>query len=177
MNMEAKQVIEHIEAAFPLAPLPGMTLHQAQLSDQSMSREISDKEWHDTGRVDADRTWRDLTDEELIACDAALAHFDEESFVYYLPAFLNFALRHCDVVCPHPAWSVVGSVVFFVTHREPSMLGRYKRLSASQREAVICFLEFISEHGQGSNAPDAQKALQRYWKTDEATKPLIVVPK
>jgi len=175
--MEAEQIIENIAAAFPLAPLPGMTLHQAQLSDQSMSREISDQEWHETGRLDAGRTWRELTDEEFIACDAALAHFDEESFVYYLPAFLIFALRHCDVTWSHPAWGAVGSAVFFVTHREPSMLGRYKRLSASQREAVICFLEFISEHGRASHALDAQKALKRYWKTDEASKPLIIVPK
>jgi hypothetical protein len=175
--MEANHVIEHIETAFPSAPLPGMTLHQAQLADQSMSRAISDKEWNDAGKIDAGRTWQDVTDEEVVACDAALAHFDEESFIYYLPAFLIFALRHCDVVWPHPAWDTVGNVVFFVTHREPSMLGRYKRLSASQRQAVICFLEFIAEHGRGSNAPDAQKALKRHWKTDEATKPLIVVPK
>ena len=174
--MEAVHVTSMIEAAFPLEPLPETSLHQAQLADQSMSREISEKEWKETGLIDEGRTWRDFTDDELIACDAALAHFDELSFVYHLPAFLLFALRHHGVEWSHPAWSLVGSVVFFTTHREPSMLGRYKRLSPSQREAVICFLEFIAEHGRGSNGPDARKALSRYWKTAEASKPLIVVP-
>jgi hypothetical protein len=174
--MEANQVIRLIEEAFPLQPLPEITLHQAQLSDQSMSRKISDKEWKDTGKIDGGRTWRDLTDEELISCSAALAHFDEDSFVYHLPAFLIFALRHCGVEWSHPAWSQVGSTVFFVTHREPSMLGRYKRFSPLQRQAVIAFLEFFAEHGRDSNSTDAQKALKRYWKTDEATKPLIIIP-
>ena len=126
--MESNQVVSLMEEAFPLRPLPEVTLHQAQLADQSMSREITDKEWEDAGKIDADRTWRDFRDEELVACDAALAHFHEESFVYHLPAFMLFALRHCGVASLHPAWSQVGSSVFFLTRREPSMLGRYKKL-------------------------------------------------
>jgi hypothetical protein len=45
-----------------------------------------------------------------------------------------------------------------------------------RRNAVIAFLEFIAAHGQHGDATDAQKALLRYWKTDEATKPLLIVP-
>lgn len=175
--MESQQVIKLIEEAFPLGPLPDVSLHQAQLADQSMSREISEEEWQEAGRIDEGRTWRELTDEQLMACDAALAHFDDASFVYHLPAYVLFALRHHSVEWPHPAWSLFGSVVFFTTSRTPSMLGRYKRLSPLQRAAVICFLEFIAEHGSGSNASYAEKALSRYWKTDAATQPLIVTPR
>lgn len=84
--MEAEQLIEVIKAAFPCAPLPEMSLHQTQLADQSMSREISEKEWRAAGEVDAGRSWQDYGDGELMACDVALAHLDEEAFVYYLPA-------------------------------------------------------------------------------------------
>jgi len=151
-------------------------LHQARLADQSMSREIPDREWNDAGKIDAGRTWRDFTDEDLKACDVALAHFDEPSFIYHLPAFLLFAVRYCTVEWPHPAEHLVGTVVFSVTHRSPYTLGRYKRLSAEQRMAVIAFLELIAAEGNHNERPLAQKALARYWKTDEGTKPIIVVP-
>ena len=84
--MEADVVTRLIRDAFPLQPIPKMTLHQAQLADQTMDREIPEKEWKDVGDSDAARTWQDITDEELISCDAALSHFDETSFVYNLPA-------------------------------------------------------------------------------------------
>jgi hypothetical protein len=174
--METDVVTRLIQEAFPLQPIPEMTLHQAQLADQSMAREIPENEWKDAGKRDAGRTWQDLTDEEIISCDAALSHFDEASFVYHLPAFLLFAVRNCSVDWPDPSEPTVGSVVFSVTHRTPHTLGRFKRLSTEQRAAVVAFLELIAEKGSPYERPEAQKALDRYWKTDEASKPFFVIP-
>jgi hypothetical protein len=174
--MEADVVTRLIREAFPLQPIPEMTLHQAQLHDQTMDREIPEKEWKDVGDRDAGRTWQDITDEELISCDAALAHFDETSFVYYLPSYLLFAVRNCSAELLDPAASTVGSVVFSVTHRSPYTLARLERFSAEQRAAVIAFLELISEKGNHHERPEAQKALERHWKTDEASNPFFVVP-
>jgi hypothetical protein len=175
-NMEAQQLISAIEAAFPVAPLPEMTLHQAKLADQSMSRKISEAEWSSAGAIDAGRTWKSFADEELMACDVALAHFVEDSFVYYLPAFLVFAVRHCSATWPDRAESLVGTTMFSVTHRDPYSLARYKRLNSEQQSAVIAFLEFIAENGNHHERPQAEKALKRYWRTDEVSKPLIIVP-
>ena len=141
-----------------------------------MSREISESEWRAAGEADAGRTWQDFSDAELISCDAALAHFDEPSFVYHIPAFMWFAVRHCAVEWRNPAWSLVGGVVFSVTNRDPYNLGRYKKFSSDQREAVIAFLELIAKCSRDNRASYAQKALDRYWKTAEASKPLILVP-
>lgn len=174
-STSSKSVFELIEAAFPLHPLPEMSLHQAQLADQSMSREISENEWTHADKLDAGRSWKEFSDDELIACDAALSHFDEPSFVYYLPAYLVLALRHCVVERPHPAWPAVGSVVFSVTHRTPYTLGRYKKLNSEQREAVIAFLRYVARCRTDSIASGAHKALTRYWMTDEAAKPLVII--
>jgi hypothetical protein len=174
--MDAPAVLLALEAAFPLEPLPAISPHQAHLADQSMSRRISEEEWVAAGKPDAGRTWPQFSDEELIACDAALAFFDEESFVYYLPAYIRFAINHCDVDTSDVASGLTTTVVGSVTDRSPYSLGRYKRLSPAQRAAVVSFLEFIAEHADPFNAPLAQKALTRYWKTDEPDKPLIIVP-
>jgi hypothetical protein len=172
----AAHLLDLMEAAFPLQPLPEMSLHQAHLSDQSMTREITEDEWRRAGELDAARTWKEYSDHDLISCDAALAHLEESSFVYYLPAYLLFAVRHRLVEWPHPAWALVGSVVFSVTRRTPHTLGRFKRLTPEQRDAVIAFLRLIAECRADSVGSDAQKALTRYWLTDEATKPLIIIP-
>ena len=174
--MKADQVTAIIEEAFPLSPLPKMTLPQAHLADDSMARDIPKDEWDSAGKLDANRTWKEFSDEELMLCDTALAHMDEESFVYYLPAFLLFALRHCNVAWSHPASTLVGSAVFSVTHRSPYSLSRFKKFTPEQREAVVCFLEYMTRYGDDHNASHSKKALERYWKTDEAGKPLIIVP-
>jgi hypothetical protein len=174
--MEAQKLIEAIEAAFPVAPLPEMSLHQAQLGDQSMIREITETEWEAAAVLDAGRSWQRFADEELMACDAALAHLEEQSFVYYLPAFLRFAVCHCTAIWPNPAESLLGAVIFAVTDNTPYSLGRYKRLNASQREAVIAFLEFMARNDSLYERRMAEQSLTRYWKTDEVTKPLIIVP-
>ena len=115
-------------------------------------------------------------DVALVVSDAALSHFDEPFFVYYLPAYLLFAMRSCSAGWADPAESTVGSVVFSVTHRSPYTLGRSKRFSAEERAAVIAFLELIAEKGNHHERPEAQKALELYWKTDEASKPFFIVP-
>jgi hypothetical protein len=56
-NMETDVVTRLIQEAFPLQPIPKMTLHQAQLADQTMTRKIPEQEWIDAGKLD---TWPPL---------------------------------------------------------------------------------------------------------------------
>jgi len=175
-QMDAPVVTAALEGAFPLLPLPSMSPRQAQLADQSMSRRITKEEWVAAGTLDAGRTWQEFTVEELIQCQSALSHFDEESFVYYLPAYLRYAVRYCNVDVLHPTSELMGSAVFSVTDDSPHSLRRYKRLSTPQRAAVVCFLEFMSEHAEAFIASLAQKSLVRYWNNDERDKPLVIVP-
>ncbi len=164
--MERSSLIESIKAAFPLLPLPEISLHQALLSDDSMARDITRQEWREAGRSDAGRTWNQFDEQELISCNDALAHLDEASFAYYLPAFMLFAIKYCDAGCPHEASELVGTTVFSVTHRSPYSLSRFDKLSPSQRDAVISFLDHMSEHGDPYNSDLAVKSLRRYWRFD-----------
>ena len=159
---ERMELLESIEAAFPIAPLPPVTLHQGQLSDESIRRRISESEWLQAANQDAGQTWQTLSDAALMECSCALSHFDEASFIYHLPAFLRFAVRNVATPFLTPEQSLVGAVVFAVTQRSPYSLARYASLTSAQRAVVVSFLRFIAlqskRHGQ-----DAQKALERYW--------------
>jgi hypothetical protein len=169
---------ELLVEAFPTEPRPDVTLHQSVLADDTLSRKIPEREWREAKQKDAGKTWRTYSDPELISCEVALAHLPEEAFVYYLPAFLRFASKHTSVEWPESAWQLFGSVMFSVTSRSPYNLRRLKKLSSRQREAVVTFLEAVTAESTKDNfGQDAEKALQRYWKTEEAGKPFVAVAK
>ena len=63
--MEATFLLQRIAVSFPQAPQPGMTLRQAQLADQSLSREISDVEWEAEGVKDRSLSWIQITDHTI----------------------------------------------------------------------------------------------------------------
>jgi hypothetical protein len=159
--MNSQELLDNIHFAFPLAPLPEMTLHQGQLADASIRRTISESEWRQAASRNAGSTWAVVSDSTLIECSCALSHLDEQSFIYYLPAFLAFAIRHVDTSFLTPEQYLVGSILFAVTDRSALSLSRYALLTPLQREAVVSFLQFMQQsepHGQ-----DAQKALERFW--------------
>ena len=170
--MAIDAVILQVERAFPEAPLPETTLRQAQLADQSMSREISQSEWDAAGTLDRGVRWKDIPDDTLIECDAALSHQSEEGFVYYVPAYMRLALRH--LACPAKrSDEAFGFTVFHLTHRTNYSLGRYKHLSDAQIDAVISFLREVRDAGS-FEGDLAEKALTRYWETPEARRRTII---
>ena len=185
--MESSLLAQQIKSAFPVLPLPEMSLHQAQLLDQamslldqstslldqSMSREISEVEWVAAGAQDSGRTWQAFTQDELIACDEALSHLDDSSFIYYLPAFLLLALQYLEVKGDHPAWAATWSAVFAVTDQSAYALIRFAHFTPEQVDAVRAFLKAVAQ-SSGDNAQDARVALDRYWNTDRAGKFLLL---
>jgi len=156
------ELLNSIQAAFPVTPLPPMTLHQGQLEDESIRRDIGDGEWQGAAKRDAGETWAMLSDTSLMECSCALSHFDEQSFIYHLPAFLAFAVHHVAAPFLTVEQNLVGSVVFAVTDRSPYSVARFVRLTPGQRAAVVSFLRFMQFHSQ-RHGEDAQKALERYW--------------
>jgi len=172
--MDAAGLIKQIREAFPVAPIPEMTLHQGQLADQSSSREIPDSEWKAEGEKDRRTTWPAFEAQNLINCEAALSHLDETSFIYYLPAFLTFAVHNLNSES-FAHGKAVNSAVCAVTERSNHNLARLKRLSDPQIDAVISFLRFVRDNDKGHTYGDlAGKALQRYWETPDARRRTLI---
>ena len=165
-----------LELAFLLQPHPKMTLHQGYLADDTLAREVSESEWQRAADLDAGRDWLSYSDEELIATEPALAHLSEEAFVYYMPAYISFAATHIGSDSLDPEWELVGSIIFFLTHRSPNNLARLNAFTDPQKDIVVKLLELFANHDSDSNSSDAKKGLERYWYTDEANKPLVVMP-
>jgi hypothetical protein len=165
-------LLARIRKAFPVEPLPEITLRQAQLTDQGLAREITNEEWDAEGDKDRGVLWCDIPLDTLLECDAALSHLDEEAFVYYLPAFLSFALREG---CPgnYREEELFGTTVFALTHLSNYNLSRFKRLTDEQINVVTDFVRWVHQAG-GFHRPYAEKALKEYWETPDARRRTLI---
>ncbi|HEX6862546.1 MAG TPA: DUF6714 family protein, partial [Thermoanaerobaculia bacterium] len=152
-------------------------LHQAQLTDQGISRRIHGGEWREEGRRDREKHWTEVPGEALDECDAALSHCTPESWRFYLPAYL---CRSLSLFAPPDLEDrMLHDVLFHLTCHgddDPGLrayiLERYRSLTPAQHEAVRHFLELViheslhlvettNDHYQTYDA--AKKALESYW--------------
>jgi hypothetical protein len=184
-GMDVSTVLSTIEAAFTgVERDEDCTLHQAQLSDQGMSREISDAEWSSAKGKDLETDWRQIPASFLDECDAALSHATPESWRFYLPAYMCRALGLLEAD-DLKTW-LPGSIVFHLTYTkspglESYVLDRFKMLNPAQVLAVKGFLEFIRDYpsASASRRQDADRALRKYWGLDEQHRPVgpkIILP-
>lgn len=97
MDRDIEGVLALIDLAFAgLQRDEDCTLHQAQLLDQTMSREISEEEWAAAKGLDPQTDWRDVPAASLDECDAVLSHASPQSWLFYIPAYMKRALELLD---------------------------------------------------------------------------------
>jgi hypothetical protein len=168
MTMNANQIVDLIERAFSDIPKSEVSLRQFRLTDlYGMSREITDEEWEGASRNRVDESWQEIPDSEIEECDCILAHMEAEEFLYYLPAYMRYSVKH--ITTPISTNDILGSTVFSLY---PSMqnadIYEYKErqlslLNEGQRKSVVEFLKFVTSNAGWVQRPDAEKALNRYW--------------
>jgi hypothetical protein len=174
--MEADELIALIERAFPTQPFPERTLRQATLSDQGMSREISEEEREAAGRIDRNVSWTALTDNDLMECEAGISHLWGPEFAYYLGALLRFAVRHLEASIWTREGSLVSSIIHNVTN-EPSnervrqyIHDRWGALDAAEIEVVRRFLDYVTARSHHYRT-ETSRALARYWNAAQPQEP------
>jgi hypothetical protein len=166
----AQQLTELIEQAFAdVRRDPDQSLHQAQLDDQGIAREIPAEERAKAALLDDHTEWHEVSESELQECPDAMSHLLPASWVFYLPAYMRAAITLLD----RPLWKadLPHRVLFALTYSDtyPGIkyyyLGRFEKLSAAQFEAVKQFLMFVERNAAGENfySRDASEALRSYW--------------
>src|SRR6185437_7671477 len=87
MTLDLATLNATIEAAFlDVERDEDCTLHQAQLIDDAIRREISLVEWQAAKDKDPETDWRRVPEAYPDECDAALSHATPQSWRFYLPA-------------------------------------------------------------------------------------------
>jgi len=147
-------VIAEISSAFADVSLgDGATLHQARAIDDSESQEH-----RRAVRVnDSERHWRELSDDKLCHFDDVFNFLDPKGWVFYIPAYMIWVLRHLDdKTGPHRG--LESMAIYSITCRNE----RSKLLSNEQGRAVCRFLLFLACHDP-SWREEAEDALNRCW--------------
>lgn len=178
-----QDVVTLIEAAFAgVTRDEDCTLHQAQLADQSMRREISQEEWDAEKLLDPENDWRDVAVKSLDECGAALSHASPQGWLFYIPAYMRRALELRDedpLECELP-----NSVIFHLTQNSKDMglaayvLERFLQMNLQQEAAVVAFLEYFRDRADEWHSRCASEALRSYWSLprEKRQRSLIVVP-
>jgi hypothetical protein len=98
LNTSLQDVLPLIDNAFAGTQRDeNCTIHQAQLADETLDREIPDEEWLVAKRQDPGIDWRDVPANSLDECDAAMSHATPTSWLFYLPAYMKRALELLNV--------------------------------------------------------------------------------
>ena len=182
--MDIEFVNATIEAAFAgVKRDEECTLHQAQLSDETMDREIPETEWQAAKAHDRATDWRDVPDDDLDKCDAALSHAMPGCWRFYLPEYMRRALRLLDASISE-TWfpgSVIAHLSYPSKQQEGYILERSELLDAAQQKAVRTFLEYVRDYPapRTSYRREAELALHKYWGLDQKDRPTrrkIILP-
>jgi hypothetical protein len=153
-DIERSAVIAEISTAFQRVRLDdGITLHQARALDNwepdeaAAAMRMKDTESH----------WSEVPDEKLRCFNNVLNFLDGKGWVFYIPAFMIWVLRHLDDTTGEHrdlGWSTVYSITNGGT--------RSRLLNADQAQSVCRFLQYLARHFKDWQS-EAQKALDLCW--------------
>ena len=150
------------------------TLHQAQLADETLDREIRDDEWLIAKHRDPEIDWRDVPASSLDECDAALSQATPTSWLFYLPAYMRRAL---ELLKTNPKGSdLPNNVIFHLTLDRGSsglrfyVFERFRQITPAQHRAIVAFLEYVKGYSTSDrwHPKCAKEALDSYWGIPEA---------
>jgi hypothetical protein len=139
------ELIAEITAAFDgVSREGGTTLHEADAIDDWKS----DEERRAARRLDTERRWQDVPDEDIWACCSALSFLDVKGFRYYLPAFMVYGLRHFE----DDLNGILHSCVYHLLHEpqkslrksEPASIAGQYYFTDAQCRVIAKFLRFAA---------------------------------
>lgn len=148
-------LIAEINAAFDgVSREDGTTLHEAAAADGWKPEE----EQRAARRLDAERRWQGVPDEDIRSCGSVLSFLDAKGFRYYLPAFMVCGLRRAS----DDPEGILHSCVFHLLHEprkslrksEPASIAGKYNFTDAQRRAVARFLRFATGNDDGTAAAD-----------------------
>lgn len=172
---EQEALVRQVQAAFPFEPLPEMTLAGARADDATAPATTDADDWTDAatlppspdwlepGTIEPANAWPDLAEQHLLDAGDAPLVLDGPAFVYYLPAFLVFVVRHLDDAATLKRGAMMlAQALSTVTDLGARNLASYAQLDRLQRAAVVAVLRHVAARSV-IHGPEAQRALQRYW--------------
>ena len=144
------ELIQAIAEAFPPRPVPcPMTLLQGDEEDTYYEIKTLD----DVAPLD----WQSVTDEQLETLQWGMGYLDPDSWLFYLPAFMRYAISY-------PARNSLVIDRFFDTliprDWKPD---QFKQLTDKQRAMIVAALEFLIYDDESQESEEANAVYYDHW--------------
>ena len=165
MNDKQKALLKETRVAFGSVQRGnGITLHQAQAIDDyaGPEQELAAR------RLDTDRKWEDVPEQDIVRHYTALTFLDADGFRYYIPAYMSFAVKHYK--CGSFDFLILDHILYALNPGDGPELPEWKIeqfeiLDEGQKEVVCRFLHFMKDEAEDYliGHSDAEQALEKYW--------------
>ncbi|MDF1742245.1 MAG: hypothetical protein P1V19_01030 [Gimesia sp.] len=158
---ERVAIIEEIVDAFHGVTCGEITLHEADVYDDDGSDEDAEK----ARSLDTENQWEDIPGEWIENCGGALSFYDPQSWRYYIPAYMIWALKYFQTSDSITAdWTIY---TFNYEENDPESkkfnMERFHLLDQKQSAAVCLFLRYMSQDNLRVDGRVAAEAIQKYW--------------
>ena len=156
-------IIAAVETAFAgVLREGGTTLHESLAMDNHGGAEAL----AEARALDADGPWTDIPEEDIRCNPEIFAFLDFKGYRYYLPAYINWSLRHFD-----SSDSASSDYVVYALNPQGPLwnvrLSYFERFSQEQKVAVTRFLRFMAKQEASADTWAALQALNNYWENVE----------
>ncbi|MGB1242709.1 MAG: DUF6714 family protein [Chitinophagales bacterium] len=147
----AEQIILKIKDAFGGVRKGNKTIHEGEAMDDY--RDATEEE----RKREKSKHWEEVKAKHLLECTCALTYLEGDSWKYYVPAYMTWALQNLS------SDSNLWNAAFYAFNSELEFsVNKYKTLNKAQSETVYSFLLFMESLWE--NPHKAEKAIPLYWQ-------------
>ena len=151
---DRKNLIAHIEAAFPTQPIPAHLKLTKGDSEEAFSYDC----------IFGGRTWSSLLDAEFLWQNrAAMTFFVPDAFRYYIPAFMTISIRETRASDLVPAEVISAFTLPSDSGAAAQAMKLYRAFTKSQAAVIRDYLEFFAAWHEEGLDREARKALRQFW--------------
>ena len=174
MKNTEQEIIAEIEEAFVGVPFPKTTLHEAELVDETLFRDVTDDEIETAIKKDKVSHWNEVLPSHIEECEAAFSHLTPDGFLFYMPAYMCYVLESLGTKGDNSN-AYDKTLTHLELSDEPSLrsycLERFKMFNEKQSIAVLSYLKRIKEISSADDAKTIDAAIDKYWGQFEKNKP------
>ncbi len=166
-NERKAALIKLITAAFQdVKRGSGVSLHEADVIDRTGYDNKNAKNRMAARRLDTDRRWQDVPDQDIEDYYNILSFLDLEGLRYYAPAYMVWALKYCKTSGSLSSNNIIYTFdPYLNTTHSKWQMERFSLFSAAQKSAICRFLRFMSKDSDGfADEYQASQALNGYWR-------------
>jgi len=155
-----QNLIDEISVAFANVSYRSTSLRQAKVFEYYGTRQ----QFIDAGKLDSDTHWSEVPDEDIEAHSDIFLFLSDNSFHYYIPAYMTWSIKYYRSNCSMSLESTINALEldpgYLAEGTRGAQLARFALLTRTQSVAVLKFLQFMINY---ADMKELSAVIEQYW--------------